>query len=112
VDLVAKINLGDVVNGRISEVQAAEFIHNRLERKKSLIVLDDLLSEEDSWELLCDFSFSDCEQNQPTHELEKITSKIEEKCKILPLVVKTMVASLTGKTSSRDWESKLCETRE
>ncbi|KAH9291874.1 hypothetical protein KI387_042936, partial [Taxus chinensis] len=41
-DLAAKINFKEVVNGRISEVQAAEFIHSRLESKRSLIVLDDV----------------------------------------------------------------------
>ncbi|KAH9287860.1 hypothetical protein KI387_031977 [Taxus chinensis] len=158
-DLVAKINLGDVVNGRISEVHAAEFIHSWLESKKSLIVLDDVwratgednlirtlglpignnmqckivvtmrnknvcrsmnarvyemqfLSEEESWELFCAFSFSDCEQKRPTRELEKIASEIEEKCKRLPLAVKIVAASLTGKTSSRDCESKFSEIRE
>ncbi|KAH9321944.1 hypothetical protein KI387_016583, partial [Taxus chinensis] len=71
-----------------------------------------LLSEEESWELFYAFFFSDCEHKRRTCELEKITSEIEEKCKRLPLVVKTVVASLTGKTSSRDWESKLREIRE
>ncbi|KAH9319172.1 hypothetical protein KI387_020941 [Taxus chinensis] len=158
-DLAAKINLGDVVNGRISEVQAAEFIYSQLESKRSLIVLDDVwrptgeddlirtlglpvgnstqckivvttrnedvcrsmnarvyemqvLSQEESWELFCAFAFSDCEQNRPQRDLKQIASEIEKECARLPLAVKTVAASLTGKTSSRDWKSKLREIRE
>ncbi|KAH9319334.1 hypothetical protein KI387_021103 [Taxus chinensis] len=70
------------------------------------------LSKEESWELFCAFDFSDFDQNLPLHHLEQIASQIEEECKRLPLAVKTVAASLTGKRSPRDWESKLREIKE
>ncbi|KAH9319368.1 hypothetical protein KI387_021137 [Taxus chinensis] len=150
------MKIDEVVNGRVSELQAKQLIYGRLESTRSLIVLDDVwrasreddlistlglpignckivvttrsrdvcrnmnahvydmkhLSKEESWELFCAFAFSDCDQNLPPHHLEQIAFQIEEECKRLSLAVKTVAASLTGKTLSRDWESKLRELKE
>ncbi|KAH9319222.1 hypothetical protein KI387_020991, partial [Taxus chinensis] len=96
----------------ISEVLAAEYIRSRLESTRCLIVLDDVwrtLSEEESWELFYAFAFSECEQNRTPRDLERIASEIDKESKRLPLAVKTVAASLAGKTSFRGWESKLRE---
>ncbi|GLJ20253.1 hypothetical protein SUGI_0367800 [Cryptomeria japonica] len=69
------------------------------------------LSEEESWTLFCAFAFPDCHQNQPPEQLEGIARQIEEECGRLPLVVKTVAASLARKRSLTVWESKLGQIR-
>ncbi|GLJ20105.1 hypothetical protein SUGI_0364760 [Cryptomeria japonica] len=65
------------------------------------------LSEEESWELFCAYAFPDCDQNQPSHELEGIARQVERECARLPLAVKIVAASLACERSSTEWESKL-----
>eukprot|EP01018_Ginkgo_biloba_P008402 Gb_25817 [translate_table: standard] len=146
-DICQKIGLSELKD--VSVEAAAESIHGRLQRQRSLIVLDDvwreddlvrrigmpdernckivissrmrevcttmgsrvydmeLLSEENSWKLLCFHAFPDCGQTPP-QEVEEVARAIEKKCGRLPLAVTTVAAAMASiKRLPNEWNFRL-----
>eukprot|EP01018_Ginkgo_biloba_P008418 Gb_10845 [translate_table: standard] len=67
----------------------------------------ELLSEENSWKLLCFHAFPDCGQTPP-QEVEEVARAIEKKCGRLPLAVTTVAASMASiKRLPNEWKFRL-----
>ncbi|KAJ0735486.1 putative virus X resistance protein-like, coiled-coil [Helianthus annuus] len=62
------------------------------------------LSEKDSWLLFKKFAFAKGREWDNISELEPIGMEIVEKCKGLPLAVKTLGSLMWSKSSSNDWK--------
>ncbi|XP_031248363.1 putative disease resistance protein RGA3 [Pistacia vera] len=62
-----------------------------------------ILPEKECWSLFCQLAFS----GKTNEEFEEIGKKIVEKCKGLPLAVKTLGSLLRFKRTSEEWESVL-----
>ncbi|KAG4384002.1 hypothetical protein GLYMA_13G195600v4 [Glycine max] len=64
------------------------------------------LQEDHCWKLFAKHAFQD-DNIQPNPDCKEIGTKIVEKCKGLPLALKTMGSLLHNKSSVREWESIL-----
>ncbi|KAG8384010.1 hypothetical protein BUALT_Bualt04G0073600 [Buddleja alternifolia] len=64
------------------------------------------LSGQDSWALFCKLAFPE-RKREEREELEAVGKKIAEKCRGLPLAVKTVASLMRFKSTLRDWEDVL-----
>ncbi|GKC67448.1 disease resistance protein, partial [Tanacetum coccineum] len=62
------------------------------------------LSEEDSWALFKKLAFVNIKEVETERELEPIGMEIVEKCKGLPLAVKTLAGLMLSKNSASEWK--------
>ncbi|GLJ19683.1 hypothetical protein SUGI_0356570 [Cryptomeria japonica] len=65
------------------------------------------LSEDDSWNLFCQFAFRDREGNRPPEQLERLAHQIVQECGRLPLALRTVAASMARSSLTSDWDAKL-----
>ncbi|XP_024984264.1 putative disease resistance protein RGA3 [Cynara cardunculus var. scolymus] len=63
------------------------------------------LSEEDSWSLFKKFAFASGKEGGNIRELESIGKEIVDKCKGLPLAVKTLGVLMWSKGNASEWQS-------
>ncbi|GLJ19576.1 hypothetical protein SUGI_0353770 [Cryptomeria japonica] len=70
------------------------------------------LSKVDSWNLFCLFAFPDSKENRPPQYLESLAQQIVEECGRLPLVVKTVAASMARSSALGVWESKVRQLKD
>ncbi|KAG8380173.1 hypothetical protein BUALT_Bualt07G0166000 [Buddleja alternifolia] len=64
------------------------------------------LSREDSWALFSKIAFSE-RKSEECEELEDIGKQIAEKCRGLPLTIKTIASLMRFKKTSKDWQNVL-----